>query len=64
MLCFKESIKFFSIHKTKKYYLLKTKQLNNQASSTPLKITKKKKDKIFKLTKYFENLSHYFIYNI
>ena len=44
--------------------IAKSKQLNNQASSTPLKITKKKKDKIFKLTTYFENLSHYFIYNI
>ena len=48
----------------KNYIIAKTKQLNNQASSTPLKVTKKKKDKIFKLTTYFENLSHYFIYNI
>ena len=31
----------------KNYIIAKTKQLNNQASTTPLKITKKKKDKIF-----------------
>ena len=48
----------------KNYITSKTKELNKQASSSSLIATKKKKEKIFKLTTYFENLSHYFIYNI